>query len=367
MPGFVIPVSRVRVGRAGSAWALGLLCAVLLSSPHRSTPLRDAGGADVSLREQILEEAAPLLSLFSESAVEPEPASPLPARATESGSSPSRMPDYRFESVMVEHNFVSAVQRVGVSGAVAAMLVSAFAHEIDFRRDLKRGHSIKFIFPRPPDADAKPDGVDASAADAGDALLPLAVRIERGARKHDVFLFRDGDGNASYRPKRGLAGAPRKSRHPVAFQRISSHFSPRRLHPVTLQWRAHEGVDFVAPAGTPVYAPIDGKVAFAGKQTGYGNVVKLSHVRGYSTVYAHLASFASGLRVGGSVREGDLLGYVGSTGWSTGPHLHYEVRVNGLPRDPLKVELPRAAPDVPISTTEAEIFQKETTRLSALF
>ena len=314
---------------------------------HRATPLPERDAPTVSssrLRDE--DRAAPPPPLASSAA----PQSPTPA---------AQASPYRLASVTVEQNFISAVQRVGVSAAVAAMLVSAFEHEIDFRRDLKRGNAIKMIFGNPDET-----GQTENDAKDNEASLPLAVRIELKERAHDVFLFRDDKGAVSYRSSRAPAPEPAMSRYPVSSARISSHFAPRRLNPVTLQWRPHEGVDFAAPAGTPVHATADGTVSFAGRQGGYGNVVKLSHARAYSTTYAHLSGFASGLRAGGSVRRGDVIGYVGSTGWSTAPHLHYEVRVNGAPRDPLSVELPRAEP---IRTAQHEQFEAQTLELSALF
>jgi murein DD-endopeptidase MepM/ murein hydrolase activator NlpD len=107
-------------------------------------------------------------------------------------------------------------------------------------------------------------------------------------------------------------------------------------------WRAHRGVDFAAPSGTPVHAAGDGKVAVAGQQNGYGNVVIMQHAGAFSTVYAHLSRFAAGIKPGTHVVQGELLGYVGQTGWATGPHLHYEFRVSNEQRDPLTIVLPKA-------------------------
>ena len=335
MPLSVISAQRGRAGRFVLVCALGSICAALvLTQQHASSPASvDASVVSVRNRD----------------------ASPPTAPQPELDTVPSG-PDYQVASVTVERSFASAVQRAGLSAAVAAMLARAFADEIDFRRDLKRGNAVKFIFENSQDGETETGD--------GDLLMPLAVRIEIGPRFHDVFLFRDDDGNASYYPKHGLEPEPAMSRYPVAFRRISSHFAPRRLNPVTRRWLPHDGVDFAAPAGTPVYATADGSVAFVGSQTGYGNVVKLRHRPPYSTTFAHLSRFADGLRAGGSVKQGDVIGYVGSTGWSTAPHLHYEVRVNGVPQDPLSVDLPR---EEPIRTAELERFAQETGRLAALF
>jgi murein DD-endopeptidase MepM/ murein hydrolase activator NlpD len=130
----------------------------------------------------------------------------------------------------------------------------------------------------------------------------------------------------------------------VQFTRISSHFNPHRRHPILHTIRAHRGVDYAAPQGTPIKASGNGKVKFVGRQNGYGNTIILDHSLTYSTLYAHLSHFASRLRPGQHVRQGQIVGYVGRTGSATGPHLHYEFRVNGVHKNPLTVKLPNALP-----------------------
>jgi murein DD-endopeptidase MepM/ murein hydrolase activator NlpD len=130
----------------------------------------------------------------------------------------------------------------------------------------------------------------------------------------------------------------------MEFSRVTSGFTLARFHPIFKSWRAHRGTDFGAPTGTPVRATADGNVVFRGVQTGYGNVMVLRHDGTYSTLYAHLSRFAAGLHVGDRVRQGETIAYVGQTGWATGPHLHYEFRVDGQPRDPMRVALPNATP-----------------------
>src|SRR5690606_35030769 len=131
---------------------------------------------------------------------------------------------------------------------------------------------------------------------------------------------------------------------PIEFSRISSRFTDARLHPVFGQVRAHKGVDFAAPAGTPIRATGDGVVEFVGTQRGYGKVVVIQHHGKYSTLYAHMSGFARHLRKGDKVAQGTVIGYVGSTGYATGPHLHYEFRIGDEHADPLTADLPVAAP-----------------------
>jgi murein DD-endopeptidase MepM/ murein hydrolase activator NlpD len=133
-------------------------------------------------------------------------------------------------------------------------------------------------------------------------------------------------------------------RKPVDFARISSRFSNGRRHPILNKIRAHKGVDYAAPRGTPIKAAGDGRIVLAGRHGGYGNAVILQHGQRYRTLYAHMQGFAKGIRTGGNVKQGQIIGYIGTTGLSTGPHLHYEFQVNGVHVDPLSQKLPMADP-----------------------
>ena len=157
-------------------------------------------------------------------------------------------------------------------------------------------------------------------------------------------MYRTPDGRENYFTPDGKNLQKAFLRSPLEFSRISSGFSLARFHPVLQHWRAHKGVDYAAPTGTRVKAVADAKVSFVGKQGGYGNVVVLQHAGGISTVYGHLSRFASGLRVGQKITQGEIIGFVGMSGLATGPHLHYEFRVHGVHRNPLTVALPTATP-----------------------
>jgi len=159
-----------------------------------------------------------------------------------------------------------------------------------------------------------------------------------------AFLWRSPDGTEDYYGEDGKSLKKAFLRSPVEFTRVTSGFSVARFHPFLQTWRAHKGVDFAAPGGTPVHAAGAGKVVFAGQQGGYGNVVVLQHGGAYSTVYAHLSRFAAGIKPGARVSQGNVVGYVGMTGWATGPHLHYEFRVDNVQKDPLMIALPNAQP-----------------------
>jgi len=162
-------------------------------------------------------------------------------------------------------------------------------------------------------------------------------------QKYEAVLFHDDEGTPAYYSLDGTSRAKAFLRSPVEFSRISSGFG-RRFHPIFNNWRAHTGVDFAAPQGTRVLASADGVVESAGVRGGYGNAIILRHGGGVTTLYGHLSRFAAGLHAGAHVRQGEVIGYVGHTGWATGPHLHYEFRVAGIYQDPLKVALPKAEP-----------------------
>jgi murein DD-endopeptidase MepM/ murein hydrolase activator NlpD len=141
-------------------------------------------------------------------------------------------------------------------------------------------------------------------------------------------------------------------RSPLEFSRVTSGFSRARFHPIHQTWRAHKGVDYGAPIGTRIRATGDGVVDFAGKRGGYGNLVVIRHQGRFTTHYGHLNGFAAGIRKGTRVSQGDIIGYVGKTGWATGPHLHYEFRINDVHQNPLAVALPSAPPLAPQQMAE---------------
>jgi murein DD-endopeptidase MepM/ murein hydrolase activator NlpD len=157
-------------------------------------------------------------------------------------------------------------------------------------------------------------------------------------------LFTDHEGNSQYYSEDGRSMRKAFLRSPVDFRRISSTFQRERDHPVLGKKRPHRGVDYAASTGTPIKAAGDGKVIFRGSKGGYGNTVVLQHGGNITTLYAHMSSYRKGVTSGSRVKQGQIIGYVGKTGMATGPHLHYEFRINGAHRNPLTVKLPDAAP-----------------------
>lgn len=223
----------------------------------------------------------------------------------------------------------------GIPEQVVHEFVSVLEWDVDFSRDLLPGDSFSLLY--------EELSVDGRRVRSGD-VLALEFRSQRAGKPIRAFRYTDSDGETDYFTPDGQSLRRAFTRNPLRFTRISSRFSKSRLHPKLRIWRAHRGVDYAASRGTRVRATGGGQVSFVGRKGGYGKTIVLTHGRGYSTLYAHLSGYAKGIRKGTRVRQGQLIGYVGSTGVATGPHLHYEFRINGVHRDPLTMALPRTAP-----------------------
>ena len=195
----------------------------------------------------------------------------------------------------------------------------------------------------------------ARGREAGGGQILAAEFINQG-RTHRAVRYQASDGNASYYTPEGKSLRKAFVRAPLAFSRVSSDFNPRRRHPILNTIRAHTGVDYAAPTGTPVRAPGDGKVIFRGRKGGYGNAIIVQHAGGVTTLYGHLSGFAKATRVGRNVTQGDVIGFVGATGLATAPHLHYEYRINGKYMNPRTVKLPNAA--TPLEASERAAFAR---------
>ena len=223
----------------------------------------------------------------------------------------------------------------GVPDQVIHQLVDVLEWDIDFARDIRKGDSFSLLY--------EELHLDGRRVRTGD-VLALEFRSERAGKPIRAFRYTDSNGDTDYFTPDGRSVRRAFMRNPLRFTRISSRFSKSRLHPVLRVHRPHRGVDYAAPRGTPVRATGSGRVTFAGRKGGYGKAVVLTHGNGYTTLYGHLSRYAKGVRRGKGVQQGQVIGYVGTTGLSTGPHLHYEFRINGKHRDPLTVALPRATP-----------------------
>ncbi|WP_370264459.1 peptidoglycan DD-metalloendopeptidase family protein [Limnobacter sp.] len=238
-----------------------------------------------------------------------------------------------FRSGQIESSLFAAADKAGLPDSVAIQLTEIFSSDIDFHRELRKGDEFRVVY-----EDLTLEGRSARAGRV------LAVEFVNNNKSHKAYWFAPANQSPGYYNEEGRSMRKSFLRSPLKFSRISSGFSSRRFHPIQQRWKAHHGVDYAAPTGTPIMATASGTVSFVGVQNGYGNFVEIQHHSGYSTAYAHLSRFGKGLKRGQKVEQGDIIGYVGATGWATGPHLHYEFRVNRVPKDPLTVNVARAEP-----------------------
>lgn len=215
----------------------------------------------------------------------------------------------------------------GAPDAVILEMIRAFSYDVDFQRDIHPGDRFSILFEQVSDRDG-------NVLASGDLLH---ARLVLAGKEHSLYRHVGADGEPGYYTRDGRSVRTSLLRTPVNGARLSSAFGMRR-HPVLGFSRMHRGIDFAAPTGTPVYASGDGRVSFVGRNNGYGNYVRIDHDGGYATAYAHLSRFASGLKHNARVRQGQVIGHVGSTGVSTGPHLHYEIFVDGRQVNPLEVK-----------------------------
>ena len=232
----------------------------------------------------------------------------------------------------IESSVFEAGKRAGISGAVIMTLANEiFGWDIDFALDIRRGDAFSVLYEQ-----EFQDGEY-----VGDGRV-LAAEFMNQGKRHRAVWFESADGEVrGYFTPEGEGMRKAFLRAPLEFTRVSSVFNPKRRHPISGKVRAHKGIDYAARTGTPILAAGDGRVQFAGRKGGYGNAVILDHGRGITTLYAHMSRFSKAGRSGRRVKQGDVIGYVGSTGASTGPHLHYEYRVKGVHKNPATIPLPR--------------------------
>lgn len=243
----------------------------------------------------------------------------------------------------IEHRMVTASGRIRnslfeaakdahVSERLIMNMAQVFEYDIDFVRDIGQGDEFAVVY-----EELWRDGTK-----LGEGNILAAEFVNRGAR-FTAIRYQDKDGHVGYYDQDGKPLRKAFVRAPLAFTRISSGFNPGRRHPVLNTIRAHQGVDYAAPKGTPVKAAGDGRIIFRGWKGGYGNTIIVQHAGNITTLYGHMSRFGAE-RYGARVRQGDVIGYVGATGLATGPHLHFEFRKNGVHLNPRTVILPDASP-----------------------
>jgi murein DD-endopeptidase MepM/ murein hydrolase activator NlpD len=249
----------------------------------------------------------------------------------------------------IESSLFASAAKAGLSGNLTMALAGVFGYDVDFLQDLRRGDRFVVLY----------EQIWREGEKLRDGPI-LAARFENDGRVLEAVRFTPNGGRTDYFTSAGGSMRKALTRNPVDFTRVSSGFSTSRLHPILNRVRAHQGVDYAAPAGTPVRAAGDGKIVFRGLRGGYGNAIVIQHGATYSTLYGHLSQFARGLGVGSRVAQDQVIGFVGASGLATAPHLHYEVLVNGVHRNPRTVDLPDAAP---LPATDRAAFDAEAKRL----
>jgi murein DD-endopeptidase MepM/ murein hydrolase activator NlpD len=250
----------------------------------------------------------------------------------------------RLASGTIRSTLFAATDAVDLPDNVAVQIADIFANDIDFHRELRRGDSFRIVYETPM-ADDEP------ATWTGGGGRVLAAEFVNKGRKHEAVWYQNEQGRGQYFDFEGRSRRSAFLASPLEFSRVTSGFA-MRMHPIQKEWRQHLGIDYAAPAGTAVRTVGDGVVEFAGQQRGYGNVVIVKHSQQRSTLYAHLSRIDVGH--GQSLNQGDRIGAVGSTGWSTGPHLHFEFKVAGEHHDPLTIA--KAAETQALSTRERKAF-----------
>lgn len=250
----------------------------------------------------------------------------------------------------IRSSLFAATDALNIPDTIAMQMVEIFSTDVDFHKDLRKGDRFAVVY----------EALHQRGEPVRAGRLLSAEFANQGRTLSGVwFELREGEG--AYYTLEGKNVRKAFLRSPLEFSRISSGFTAARYHPILNTWRAHNGVDYVAPIGSRIKATADGVVDFAGVQSGYGNVVILRHQNKYTTLYAHMQGFAAGIHKGARVQQGDVIGAVGMTGMTTGPHVHYEFRINEVHHDPLSVAMPQA---FPIAAEHKLKFQLAATPLS---
>lgn len=253
-----------------------------------------------------------------------------------------------FSEGVIQSSLFEAGIQAGLSDSLVMEMAGIFGWDVDFALDIRQGDKFSILY--------EEEFIEGKKYQTGNIL---AAEFTNQGKTFKAISYTDQSGNTNYYTPEGLSMRKAFLRTPVDFRRISSRFGNRR-HPTLNRMRLHKGVDYAAPTGTPISVAGDGKVIFKGTKGGYGRVIIVQHGSRYQTVYAHMNGFKRGISVGSQVKQGQTIGFVGSSGRATGPHLHYEFRVNGTHRNPLTVALPNSAP---INSTYKEEFIAHAGRL----
>jgi len=242
----------------------------------------------------------------------------------------------------IETNLSETIENLGISHELTNKFVDIFGWQVDFQR-LQKGDKFKLIY-----EEAQVEGVSVGIKQIN------GIYFEHSGSPYYAFPFDQGEG-IDYFDDEGKSLRKALLKYPIEFTRISSRYTMNRFHPVQKRWKAHLGTDFAAPTGTPIRSVGDGIIEEAQYKSNNGNYVKIRHNGTYTTQYLHMSGIASGVRAGTKIKQGQTIGYVGSTGLATGPHLCYRFWKNGVQVDALRVELP---PSQPVKKDQLEAFDK---------
>lgn len=235
----------------------------------------------------------------------------------------------RYAEASITSSLYVAADKSGIPGSVMGNMIEAYSYDVDFQREIKQGDRFEVLY----ESHYNPDGKH-----VGTGNLLYANLMLKG-KERPIYYYEDGNGRSGFYARDGSSIRKALLKTPIPGARMSSGYGMRR-HPILGYSKMHKGIDFAASTGTPIYAAGDGKISFVGRKGGYGNYIKIKHNGTYSTAYAHLHRFARGMKKGKWVNQGKVIGYVGSTGRSTGPHLHYEILKYGRQVNPKGIKFP---------------------------
>jgi murein DD-endopeptidase MepM/ murein hydrolase activator NlpD len=257
-----------------------------------------------------------------------------------------------YRHATIDQSLFLASQQIGLSDEITLRIAHIFQWDIDFVLDIRRGDEFSVLF----------EEQYVHGEFIGYGRILAAEFVNQSTRYRAVY-YQDAGGRGDYFNSSGESMRKAFLRAPVEFSRISSNFNMRRFHPIQKRVMPHRGIDYVAPSGTPILAAGEGRVLMASRTAPNGNYVIVQHGDAFRTKYLHLSRFARGIKSGTRVQQGQVIGYVGATGWATAPHLHYEFLVNGVHKNPRTVPLPKAQP---IPARERARFDAQSTPLLAL-
>ncbi len=257
-----------------------------------------------------------------------------------------------YVSLPIKGSLYQTAKAAGIPLKLIDQINQIFFWQVQLSRELRPGDRLNLVY--------QTYYVNGKKVKIGD-VLAVSYKHANGV-KYEAIRHQSRRGQVTYYRPNGTSLKKAFSRYPIRFSHISSNFGSSRKHPILHYRRPHKGIDLAAPIGTPIYAIGDGKIAFIGRQNGYGNMIKINHAFSYTTVYAHMLRFQKGLRNGTYVQKGQIIGFVGQSGLATGPHCHYELHLNHIPRNPTSVALPQAQP---VPRPESQAFQRFTREIMA--